>query len=210
MSVTLFYRGGTPSTKHDEFWDGDIPWITSADIRDIRTAEPRRFITQEAIEKSATNLIPKGSVVVVTRVGLGKLFTNDFDVCISQDSQGLVLKDGIDALYLTYLLRPRVEEFKNSSQGSTIQGVTKKQLAEIQIPLPSPEVQREIVAEIEGYQKVIDGARAVVENYRPHIAIDPEWPMVGITDLVTDDPYSFKAGPFGSTLKKEVLRSCRL
>ena len=43
----------------------------------------------------------------------------------------------------------------------------------------------------------------MVENYWPHIAIDPGWPMVGITDLVTDDPYSIKAGPFGSTLKKE-------
>ena len=43
-------------------------------------------------------------------------------------------------------------------------------------------MQREIVAEIEGYQKVIDGARAVVENYRPHIAVDPEWPMVALGD----------------------------
>ena len=173
--------GGTPSTKHDEFWNGDIPWITSADIRDMRTAEPRRFITQEAIEKSATNLIPKDNVIVVTRVGLGKLFTNSLDLCISQDSQGLILKEEVDAEYLAYVLKPRVEEFKHVSQGSTIQGVTKKQLAEIQIPLPPLEVQREIVAEIEGYQKVIDGARAVVENYRPHIVVDPDWPVVKIS-----------------------------
>ena len=45
------------------------------------------------------------------------------------------------------------------------------------------EVQQEIVAEIEGYQRVIDGARAVVENYRPHIAVDPEWPMVALGDV---------------------------
>ena len=44
------------------------------------------------------------------------------------------------------------------------------------IPLPPLEVQKEIVAEIEGYQKVIDGARAVVDNYRRHIAINPDWP----------------------------------
>ncbi len=46
-----------------------------------------------------------------------------------------------------------------------------------EIPLPPLEVQREIVAEVEGYQRVIDGARAVLENYRPHIPVDPEWPM---------------------------------
>ena len=180
--------GGTPSTENEEFWGGDNPWITSADILDVRTARPRRFITQEAIAKSATNLIPKGNVIVVTRVGLGKLFTNDFDVCISQDSQGLILKGNIDALYLTYLLRPKVEGFKDSSQGSTIQGVTKKQLAELQIPLPPLDVQHEIVAEIEVYQNVIDGARAVVENYRPRIEVDPAWPEVTIGESCLLNP----------------------
>ncbi len=60
-----------------------------------------------------------------------------------------------------------------------------KEMERIQIPLPPLEVQREFVAEIEGYQKVIDGARAVVDNYRPHIAIDPEWPQAKIMDVST-------------------------
>ena len=59
-----------------------------------------------------------------------------------------------------------------------LQRVPRGCVEDFQIPLPPLEVQREIVAEIEGYQKVIDGARAVVENYRPHIVIDPEWPMI--------------------------------
>ena len=172
--------GGTPSTKNEDYWKGDIPWITSADILNLKIAKPRKYITQDAIKESATNLIPKGNLIVATRVGLGKLFRNDFDVCISQDSQGLILKDVVNADYLVHVLKDKVENFKNISQGSTIQGVTKKQLAEIEIPLPPMEVQREIVAEIEGYQKVIDGARAVVENYRPNITIDPDWPMVKI------------------------------
>ena len=170
--------GGTPSTKNEEYWKGDIPWITSADIVDIKTATPRKYITEQAIRESATNLIKVGNVIVVTRVGLGKLFRNDFDVCISQDSQGLILREGVNADFLVYVLKDRVANFKNTSQGSTIQGVTKKQLAELQIPLPPLEVQREIVAEIEGYQRVIDGARAVVDNYRPQIVVDPEWPVV--------------------------------
>ena len=186
--------GGTPSTKNEEYWKGDIPWITSADIVDVKTAKPRRYITEEAIKESTTNLIAKGNVIVVTRVGLGKLFRNDFDVCISQDSQGLILNDKINADYLVYVLKERVENFKNVSQGSTIQGVTKKQLAEILIPLPPLETQREIVAEIEGYQKVIDGARAVVENYRPHIPIQPEWPMVPLKEICS----------LGGTITKDV------
>ena len=176
-------NGGTPSTKNEAYWNGDIPWITSADIVNVKTAKPRKYITEEAIRESATNLIKKGNVIVVTRVGLGKLFRNDFDVCISQDSQGLILKDAVNADYLVYVLKDRVENFKKVSQGSTIQGVTKRQLSEIQIPLPPLEVQREIVAEIEGYQRVIDGARAVIDNYRPQIVVDPEWPMVELGDI---------------------------
>lgn len=177
--------GGTPSTKNEEYWQGDIPWITSADIVDLKTAKPRKYITEKAIKESATNLIPKGNLIVVTRVGLGKLFRNDFDVCISQDSQGLIINDAINADYLVYVLKNRVENFKKVSQGSTIQGVTKGQLSGIQIPLPPLGVQKEIVAEIEGYQKVIDGARTVVDNYRPHIAVDPEWPMVALGEVCT-------------------------
>ena len=61
--------------------------------------------------------------------------------------------------------------------------INQTDVASIQIPLPSLEVQKKIVAEIEGYQKVIDGARAVVDNYRPHIPIRSEWPMVELGEV---------------------------
>jgi len=57
-------------------------------------------------------------------------------------------------------------------------------IKQLKIPLPPLEIQKEIVAEIEGYQKIIDGARAVVENYKPHIRIDPEWEMVELEDVL--------------------------
>ena len=169
--------GGTPSTSREDYWDGNIPWITSADIVDIKTALPRKFITETAIKESATNLIQKGNLVVVTRVGLGKIFANDFDVCISQDSQGLIIKEGIDVNYLVWVLRDKVQEFKRASQGSTIQGVTKKQLSAMQIPLPPLEVQREVVAEIESHQRVIDEARQLIEDTETEInaAIGRVW-----------------------------------
>jgi len=52
-----------------------------------------------------------------------------------------------------------------------------------QIPLPPLSVQEEIVAEIESYQKIIDGARQVVDNYQPRIDIDPEWPLVELGEI---------------------------
>jgi restriction endonuclease S subunit len=69
-------------------------------------------------------------------------------------------------------------------------------LKNIQVPLPPLEVQKEIVAEIEGYQKVIDGARAVLDNYRPHIPIHPDWPVLELGEICE----AILTGPFGSSL----------
>ena len=69
--------------------------------------------------------------------------------------------------------------------GVTVPKLNQAKLREIQIPLPPFDVQKEIVAEIEGYQKVIDGARAVVDNYRPYIAVDPEWPEKELSEVTT-------------------------
>ena len=66
-----------------------------------------------------------------------------------------------------------------------LQRVPREFVERFEIPLPSLAVQQEIVAEIEGYQKVIDGARTVLESYRPHITINPTWPVAHIKEIVT-------------------------
>ena len=68
-------------------------------------------------------------------------------------------------------------------KGAQLPRIGWSSFSELQIPLPPLEVQKEIVAEIEGYQKVIDGARAVLDHYRPHIPIHPDWPMVALADV---------------------------
>ena len=73
-----------------------------------------------------------------------------------------------------------------ASSGIAQANLSSKWVSAYQIPLPPLEVQKEIVEEIEGYQKVIDGARAVVENYKPHIPIDPEWPIVALGDFASN------------------------
>jgi type I restriction enzyme S subunit len=87
--------------------------------------------------------------------------------------------------------------------GVTVPKLTQAKLREMKIPLPPLNIQQEIVAEIESYQKIIDGARQVISNYKPLIKIDPSWPLIMIQDLVADEKNSLKAGPFGSALKKE-------
>lgn len=89
-----------------------------------------------------------------------------------------------------YLARVLISDFFHAQFMQTVTGVggslsraNPKAVAEIRIPLPPLEVQREIVAEVEGYQRVIDGARAVLVNYRPHIPLDPKWPVVPMAEI---------------------------
>ena len=91
--------------------------------------------------------------------------------------------------YLFHALNNAVTEIEENLHGGVgLVHITKGNLEKIQIPVPPLEVQQEIVAEIEGYQRVIDGARAVVENYRPHIVVDPEWPVVALGDVCEINP----------------------
>ncbi len=83
----------------------------------------------------------------------------------------------IDDYLIAVLIHANLMNFVT---GVTVPKLNQRRLREIQIPLPPLEVQREIVAEIGGYQKVIDGAQTVTDNYRPHIATDPDWPTVEI------------------------------
>ena len=69
--------------------------------------------------------------------------------------------------------------------GVTVPKLNQEKLRSIKIPLPPLEVQKEIVAEIEGYQKVINGARAVIDHYRPHIPIHPDWPIFQLNEVAT-------------------------
>jgi len=89
--------------------------------------------------------------------------------------------------YLYYALNRAVLAIEENLHGGVgLVHITKGNLEKIEIPLPPLAIQQEIVAEIEGYQKVIDGARQVVENYRPHIPIHPEWPMLELGKVIDE------------------------
>ena len=109
VSITeRFLSGGTPSTKIPEYWTGDIPWITGADILDGEVILGRRYINQAALNISATNVVPKGSLLIVTRTGVGKIALAPTDIAISQDFTGIVLKQGVHPKYALAAIRHRM------------------------------------------------------------------------------------------------------
>lgn len=152
-----FSNGGTPSRKIAEYWNGKIPWITGADFLEQKIATVRRFITQEAIKASSTNLMPKGSLLVVTRTGVGKLALAPFDVAISQDITGVYPEsEKVDSEYLFSYLDAFKGRLERLSQGTSINGITRDLLAKQIIPLPSLVEQRKIATVLSACDREIE------------------------------------------------------
>jgi type I restriction enzyme M protein len=92
-------------------------------------------------------------------------------------------------LYYILLYGGIYEVLLNLAHGAAQPNLSSKQISELEIPLPPIEIQEQIVKEIEGYQKIIDGAKIVVDNYKPTINIKPDWEMVELEtlcDKITD------------------------
>jgi len=140
-----FISGGTPNTKNQEYWKGDIPWITGADILDGEVTLGRRFINKSAVEESATNIIPAGSILMVTRTGVGKIAIAPIDIAISQDITGIVIKKGIIPKFVISAINLRMSILLAAQRGATIKGITRNDLKQLKIPLPATSEQCRIV-----------------------------------------------------------------
>lgn len=155
--ITNFASGGTPSTDVEDYWDGDIPWITSADIVDGKVDIIRKFISKDGVRNSATTIVGKGDLLVVTRVAVGKLAIAPFDVAISQDTTGVTPdRRVISPEYLYYALRSGMNRLIRYNQGTSISGVTRKDLQRLHIPLPPLTEQRKIAAILSTWDRAIE------------------------------------------------------
>ena len=164
-----FISGGTPSTKNPEYWDGDIPWIRSVHINGLLVDElsVEQFITKAGLENSASKVVPRGNVIIATRVGIGKAAVNLIDVAINQDLTGVVLKkERVDPSFLVWFLNlPKIVKYlESTARGTTIKGITKKTLEELKIPLPPLQEQQKIAEILSKWDEVIELKKAKKER----------------------------------------------
>ena len=150
------FGGGTPKTSNESFWKGNIPWIQSSDLIEgsLFDVEPRKYISQEAVDKSATKLVPENSVAIVTRVGVGKLAFMPFSYATSQDFLSLsVLKT--EPQFTVYALCKKLQLELNTVQGTSIKGVTKDELLTKEIMIPCYEEQEKIGSYLHSLDRLI-------------------------------------------------------
>lgn len=156
--------GGTPSTKYPEYYEGDIPWISTVSLgpNHIDGSTAKGFITQEAIDNSATKLIPAGNILFGTRVGVGKSSLNDVDICTNQDIVAIV---GIDEtkynrLFIKHVLDSYQSYYDSIKKGATILGITGDDLKDTLIP----DVPIGIQLEFEQFVEQVDKSKVVIQK----------------------------------------------
>lgn len=151
--ICSFLNGGTPSKSIDRYFQGDIPWITGADITSPVVTQARSFITEEAVRSSATNRVPAGTVLLVTRTSVGKVAIAGVELCFSQDITALTPNNArVDTTYLVQFLNSQEAYFSQHARGATIKGITRQVVSDLEIPLPPLEFQHEFarrIAEVE-------------------------------------------------------------
>ena len=143
--MATFCGGGTPSSQDSSYWDGNIPWISSSDIQNgnISNINITRFISLDALKHSSTKLCKAPCIVIVSRVGVGKVAYSEIDICTSQDFCNLT---DIQAEYhfLAYLLQPLMERKSVEVQGTSIKGITMDEIKHIAVSIPFFTEQRKI------------------------------------------------------------------
>jgi type I restriction enzyme S subunit len=159
-----FVNGGTPDTGISTYWDGDIPWITGADVTDFWVSHGRKLITEEGLKKSATNLVPRNTVLVVTRTGVGKVGIAANDLCFSQDITGIICGEKIFPEYLARFILFQGNNLTNIQRGATIKGVTRADIEDLDIPLPPLSEQQRIAARLQELMQEVDRARTACEK----------------------------------------------
>jgi type I restriction enzyme S subunit len=143
--VKKFYNGGTPDTTNKEYWDGHIPWVTGADFENQKVNRIRKYISYEGVENSATNVIPEGNLLVVTRMGVGKLAIAPFDIAISQDITGVISNPRRTfAGFLYWYLDHKSNRLTSIVQGTSINVLLRGDLESFVIPLPPIKEQKKI------------------------------------------------------------------
>ena len=131
------FGGGTPKTSVTEYWNGEIPWIQSSDLSSdhLFGVLPKKHITENAVKNSATKLIPKNSIAIVTRVGVGKLAFMPYEFTSSQDFLSLSNLQ-VDCNFGMYSIYKMLQRELNNIQGTSIKGITKADLLDKEVIIP--------------------------------------------------------------------------
>lgn len=162
--------GGTPSTKKEEYYGGNISWITPKDLSGYNKkfiSKGERSITDLGLQNSSTKLLPKGTVLFSSRAPIGYVAICDKEVCTNQGFKSIVCNtEIINNNYIYYFLKLNKEKIENISSGSTFKEISGTTMKNIELIVPS----KSILDKFNDLVKSFD--RILVKNYTENESIE--------------------------------------
>jgi type I restriction enzyme S subunit len=202
--VCQFRGGGTPSKAVDRYWRGNIPWVSPKDMKFDVVSDSIDHISMEAIDGSATSLIPKGSVLVVVRSGIlariVPIAVTGRELTINQDLKALCPDGTVDAMFLYHLLHSKMGDLLGMvSRGATVHRLMTEQIRSLSFILPPLPEQRRIVGILDetfegiatakaNAEKNLQNARALFESHLQSVFTErgegwEEKPLADLCDI---------------------------
>ena len=155
--VCEIVSGSTPKTNIEEYWDGDIKWITPAEINDDTyiITDSIRKITDLGAKKTGLSLFPEGTVILSSRAPIGKVAIAGCAMCCNQGFKNLICSDKILNKYLYWFLKGNTPYLNSLGRGATFREISKSIVAQIEINVPDIVYQKEVVDILEKISEVI-------------------------------------------------------
>ncbi|MCX7638583.1 MAG: restriction endonuclease subunit S [Cyclobacteriaceae bacterium] len=162
--------GGTPDTKIQEYWEGNIPWIGSGEIKNDLINKPTRFISELGLKNSSTTLLPKDTpVLAMTGATLGKVGYLNFACCGNQSVAGFINLKNIDSKFLYFNLQTITKQILSVAGGAAQTGINKGNIENLIIHYPSSILhQSKIAACLSSLDEVITAESQKLELLKQH------------------------------------------
>ncbi|MGI3003055.1 restriction endonuclease subunit S [Shewanella algae] len=158
--------GGTPSRTLPEYWGGDIPWATVKDLKGVRLTSTLESITQIGLEQSASKLVPANTMIIASRMAVGKAVIFNKDVAINQDLKAFFPKKTLETQYLLQWYLSKAEVIESLGTGSTVKGIKLDDIRTLPIDLPSLPEQQKIAKILTSVDEVIEKTQAQIDKLK--------------------------------------------
>jgi type I restriction enzyme S subunit len=155
--------GGTPSTAVNEYWNGDISWISPSDLTGYKNKTIKKgtkSITEIGLKNSSARLMPKGSVLFSSRAPIGYVVIADNELCTNQGFKSIIPYENVDSNFIYYYLKASKQRAEQVASGTTFKEISLKSFSELTFPLPPLPTQQAIVSKIEELFSELDNGIA--------------------------------------------------
>ncbi len=149
--------GSTPKSNMPEYWDGDVKWITPAELNDDSYViyDSVRHITDLGVQKTGLKPFPAGTVILSSRAPIGKTAIAGCEMYCNQGFKNLICSEVVDNRYLYHYLSAKTEYLNSLGRGATFKEISKSIVENIEIPLPPLEEQRKLADQFERINQLI-------------------------------------------------------